>query len=300
MAKIISQISLFDYTEIEVLGDLQRLQLAIEGINDEELMCILEKKRGTKGRDDYPVRVMWNLILAMLVFGHKTVASFLRELSRNSQLRKICGLDDFAKKKHLVPPHRVFTMFFKSLQKEKKMLKKIFMMQAADISGWLPEFGITLAGDGKYLDSYAKRPAKTENKKAGGRRESDAAFSIKEYHYIDENGKKHIKKETHFGCKAHIICDVNTELPVAYQVTAANIDEKEIMCAMLEAFSEEQKARADVLLLDRGYDSTGMIQAIKNAGIKPVVDIRNCWKDGEGTKQYKDTNIVYNYRGDVA
>jgi hypothetical protein len=34
-------------------------------------------------------------------------------------------------------------------------------------------------------------------------------------------------------------------------------------------------------------------------GITPVVDIRNCWKDGEATKQYKDTDIVYNYKGDV-
>jgi hypothetical protein len=42
-----------------------------------------------------------------------------------------------------------------------------------------------------------------------------------------------------------------------------------------------------------------MIKAVKHAGIIPVIDIRNCWNDGEATKQYKDTDIVYNYRGDV-
>ena len=77
--------------------------LALLGMDDEALMRRLEARRG-KGRNDYPVRVMWNLIIAMKVFGHRTIASFRRELKRNSQLRKTCGLEDFGRKKHLVPP----------------------------------------------------------------------------------------------------------------------------------------------------------------------------------------------------
>lgn len=42
-----------------------------------------------------------------------------------------------------------------------------------------------------------------------------------------------------------------------------------------------------------------MINAVKDAGMVPVTDIRNCWKDGEETKQYKNTNIVYNYKEEV-
>ena len=38
---------------------------------------------------------------------------------------------------------------------------------------------------------------------------------------------------------------------------------------------------------------------MKAAGIKPIIDIRNCWKDGEATKQYKNTDIVYDYQGNV-
>ena len=37
----------------------------------------------------------------------------------------------------------------------------------------------------------------------------------------------------------------------------------------------------------------------KRFGIKPVIDIQNHWKDGESTKQYKNTNIVYTYDGKV-
>lgn len=49
----ISQISIFDYTEIENLGDLEKLKLFLENIEDDELCEVLEKER-KNGRDDYP------------------------------------------------------------------------------------------------------------------------------------------------------------------------------------------------------------------------------------------------------
>jgi hypothetical protein len=62
---------------------------------------------------------------------------------------------------------------------------------------------------------------------------------------------------------------------------------------------KERRRIAECLLLDRGYDSMDMIKTIKGLGIAPLVDIRNSWKDGEPTKQYKDTSLVYDYRGTV-
>ena len=298
---IISQTNLFDYTEIEELGDLERLDLAFEGIDDEKLMQKLEAKR-KNGRDDYPVRVMWNLLIAMIVFSHKTVESFRRELSRNSQLRRKCGLCDYAGKKHLVPPSRVFSGFIKTLLEEAEEIAGIFNVQVEELYELIPEFGKKLAGDGKYIDSYAKREPKEDQTSTDNRTENDAEWSVKEYHYTDQNGKSQTKKEYHFGFKAHIICDVDTELPVAYSVTAANADEKAEMMKMLNCpllSNETRREIAEYLLLDRGYDSTDMIKAIKGTGIIPVIDIRNCWKDGEETKQYKGTNIVYDYKGNV-
>ena len=299
MATIIPQMTFADYgEEFENLGDLQRLQLALEGMDDEELMKCMEKKRGN-GRNDYPVRVMWNLMIAMKVFGHRTIASFRRELGRNSQLRKICGLEDFGRKKHLVPPARVFTKFLKLLSNEQEQIDQMFTDLVMKISETLPSFGETLAGDGKYLDSYAKRPATSPNPQAGDRAETDAAWSGKEYHYIDKKGKEQVRMEWHYGFRAHLICDVGTELPIAYNVLAANSDEKKAMIDILAGLHDDLRERAMYLLLDKGYDSTDMIRAIKGAGIIPVVDIRNCWKDGEATKQYKNTDIVYDYRGNV-
>ncbi|GAB6172660.1 MAG: transposase [Ruminiclostridium sp.] len=102
---IIPQLKLFSWNEIEELGDLERLRLVIEYMPDENLMRLLEEKRG-KGRDDYPVRSMWNSVLAGIVFQHDNVEKLRRELGRNGQLRAMCGF-----KGKEVPPAWVYTRF---------------------------------------------------------------------------------------------------------------------------------------------------------------------------------------------
>jgi len=297
MAYIITQKTLFDYSEIEILGDLERFKLALQGIDDEKLMLKLETKR-KNGRNDYPVRVMWNLIIAMKVFEHKSVSSFRRECMRNAGLRKICGLNDYDNKKHLVPPERVFTGFLRLLMSEQEEVNNILKTQVGFLYKTIEGFGETLAGDGKYIDSYAKNRSKKEMTSTDNRSENDAEFSIKEYHYTDAKGNNQTKKETHYGFKAHIICDVATELPVTFKVTKGNYDEKKALSELVEEFTEEQKQIAQNLLLDRGYDSMRMIMLLKSLQINPLIDIRNMWRN-ETTKQYKDTNIVYNAYGEV-
>ena len=56
---IIPQQKLFRWEEIQSLGDLKRLCLVLEHMPDENLMRTLERKRGN-GRDDYPIRALWN------------------------------------------------------------------------------------------------------------------------------------------------------------------------------------------------------------------------------------------------
>jgi len=296
MAHIISQTTMFDYSEIENLGYLKRLQLVLDALKDEELMIILEKHR-KNGRNENPVRVMWNLIIAMVVFEHRGVASFRRECKRNSQLRRMCGLVDGKRRKHIVPESRAFTGFFKLLEIYKDEVKKIFEEQVDFFYNTLNDFGKTLAGDGKIINSYAKSRRKEEQ--TDNRSENDAEYTIKEYHYEDSKGKKQVKKTTYFGFKVNIICDVNTELPIGFNVKRANYCEKKAMTELLEGLDEKQLKAATALLLDRGYDSTELIRTIKEKDIAPVIDIRNMWKDGESTKQYRETNIVYNARGEV-
>ena len=80
--KIIPQISVFDYSEIEILGDLERCKLLIENVPDEKIIHKLIEIRG-KGRNEYPVIAVWNSILIMPLLECSTVEQLRRELSRN-------------------------------------------------------------------------------------------------------------------------------------------------------------------------------------------------------------------------
>ena len=88
----IVQKKLFSWKDVEDLGDLQRLRLVTQYMPDEELMRHLEQDRGN-GRDQYPIRAVWNSILAGIVFGHPSIESLRRDLSRNGQLRECCGFE---------------------------------------------------------------------------------------------------------------------------------------------------------------------------------------------------------------
>ncbi|WP_270578030.1 transposase [Caldibacillus thermoamylovorans] len=135
--------NLFSWTDLDELGDLDRLRLVIEYLPDEKLMEILEKERGN-GSDDYPVRVVWNTILAGVVLEHDCTESLRRELSRNAQLRWLCGLED-----SVVPPAYVYSRFMKKLIDHEEDIEAMFKRLVEQIREVLPDFGKTLAIDGK-------------------------------------------------------------------------------------------------------------------------------------------------------
>ncbi|MGI5098396.1 transposase, partial [Treponema socranskii] len=72
-------------------------------------MKVLEAARG-HGRDDYPVRAVWNSIIAGIVFEHETIASLRRELKRNPALCDICGFE-VLKGEGCIPKAGVYSRF---------------------------------------------------------------------------------------------------------------------------------------------------------------------------------------------
>ncbi len=109
----ITEKSLFCWRDIENLDDLRRLELVLKNLPDERLMRLLEEPQAC-GRDDYPVRAVWNSILAAVVFEHKSIESLRRELMRNAQLRELCGFDSLLGIK-AVPTPSAYTRFLKRL-----------------------------------------------------------------------------------------------------------------------------------------------------------------------------------------
>ena len=301
----ITQKTIFDYMEIEVLGDLERLKLCLENIDDAKLCNMLEEKRGN-GRNDFPVRVMLNFTYAMKIFGHRSVESFRRELSRNSQLRKVCGLKDedylyLGKRKSLIPKARVFTNFFKSLVKCQKELDCMFEEKVKYMYEHLDDFGKDCALDGKLLDSYAKRDNKkstTDENKKDYRRENDATWTCKSYIFAD--GTK--KSTWHHGFEAHILCDATYGLPIWKKLETANVSEQTVANDMLDDLEKNHKYVLDTMnnfLADAGYDDGKRNALLKDKyNINPLVDTRHLWKEEE-LREVDNQPLAYNEDGDV-
>jgi len=219
---IIPQQNLFSWEEIEELGDLERLKLVLEYLPDEELMRHMEKERGG-GRDDYPVRAVWNSVLAGVVFGHTSIESLRRELKRNGQLRKLCGFNPL-KGVAGVPPAWVYSRFLRSLMRHMGLIEAMFDSLVERLRELLPGFGRSLAVDGKEIHTHA-RPHKKEPKKADGRRDVDADYGMKRYEGEREDGTLWQKVKSWFGYKLHLVVDADWELPVAFEVTRASASE---------------------------------------------------------------------------
>lgn len=292
---IIPQLKLFEWNEIQTLGDLERLSLVLDYMPDEELMKALEQHRG-KGRNDYPVRAMWNSVLAGIVFQHDSVEKLRRELARNGQLRELCSFDN------QVPPPWAYTRFLKLLMEHEVRIEEMFDNLVKQLAEALPELGKHLAMDSKAISSFAKHKNKQET--PDGRRDTDADYGKKKYSGIHEDGKPWEKIVKWFGYKLHLIVDATYELPVMFKLTkasASDITEGHELLKQMEKRQPEMLKTAETLAADRGYDDTKLIvKCWDQYQIKPVIDIRNMWRDGEETRLLSGReNVAYNYKGQV-
>jgi hypothetical protein len=159
-------------------------------------MKVLEKERG-KGRDDYPIRAVWNSILAGIVYQHSSIESLRRELLRNGELRNLCGFDPILGWE-AVPTPRSYSHFLRQLMKHRDQIEKIFDKLVEEIKEVLPDYGKYLGIDSKGVHSAGKA---TEKKDRDGRRDIDADLGIKEYRGKRKDGTVWEKIVKWFGYK---------------------------------------------------------------------------------------------------
>ncbi len=307
MAKITS--SLFGWQEVEAKSDLARLKMVLEYLPDERFMQELEAERG-RGRNDYPVRCVWNAILAGVVYQHDTIEKLRRELQRNAELRQLCGFDVFLGSES-VPKAETFSRFFRKLIEHREAIEQIFDEMVEEIGKELPDYGKRTALDSKAIGTYGKP---NKNEKEDGRRDLDADWGVKEYKgkRLDGSEWRTIKKW--FGYKLHLLIDSKYELPLAYQVTKASASDVKQMRPIINEYNAKHSQigrRTQYLTADKAYDDTKEIKWLYDERrIHPVIDIRSSWrKEGnesmEGEPQcrqlspYKTDNIVYDNRGGV-
>jgi len=201
-----------------------------------------------------------------------------------------------------VPPAWVYTRFLKKLLKYTIEVDEIFEELVEQMRGLLPGLGQHLAIDSKAIPSFAKR--KNGNETTDGRRDTDADYGKKEYRGQNKDGSLWEKIIKWFGYKLHLVVDTTHELPLAYKVTKASASDVKEGHALLEQMEKRQLEilqTAETLAADKGYDDTKLIKKCWDQyQIKPVIDLRNMWKDGEEEHLLSGrTNVTYNYQGNV-
>jgi hypothetical protein len=303
---ILPQGNLFSWKEIDASSDLERLSLVLSVIPDESFMRFLEGLRG-KGRNDYPVRAMWNALLAGVVFQHPSSASLIRELRRNRELADLCGFDPI-KGQSGVPSEDAFGRFLTKVVAHRDQLLAMFEAVVRSLAEAIPDLGTRLALDSKALPSLG-RAVKDPRKRSrpDGRRDLDADWGVKTYKGVREDGSTWKKVMTWFGYKLHLVADSRYEVPLAFHLTrASRADVVEGRC-LVRSFHDRQPevaTRAKELSADRGYDSGDLnAELYDDFRIIPVIDTRRMWKDGEGTRPLfpdRVDTIVYDERGQVS
>lgn len=281
---IIPQTELFSWEHIDAASDLDRLKMLLEALPDEELMRSLEAQRNGR-RDDYPLRAVWNSVLAGVVFEHSSIESLRRELQRNAQLRELCGFDLF-RGAEAVPPACVYSRFLVKLMQQQEALDQMVHTLVEALGALLPDLGRRLAVDSKAIDTHAKparKDADAQPPKADGRRDRDADWGTKTYKGKHKDGTAWEKTKRWFGYKLHLIVDAAHELPLGYQVTKASASDCPHLLPLVEELGErhpELLERAEYLSADKGYDSEKNNRGLYDEHhMRPVIDIRSTWKD---------------------
>jgi hypothetical protein len=255
----IMQPSLFSWQDIEDSPDIVRLRRTLEALDASELIAALEAKRKGK-RDDYPVRAVWNSLIASLLFNHAGIADLIRELRRNAELRHVCGFDPL-RGDRAVPPPWIYSRFLLKLSAHQNLLERIFQKQLERLGKLLPDLGAHLAADGKALP-------------VPGRGDADATEGVK----TETTGENKVIKRW-FGYKLHMLCDAIHEMPLAFKVTPAHENESPHLMPLVESLRENQPELADrgrTLAADRGFDD-GADKAALHAdhGLLPIIPARD-------------------------
>jgi hypothetical protein len=307
MAKVIHS-CLFRWNDFEARTDMERLSLVLANLQDERIVQYLEVMRGN-GRDDYPIRPMWNAVIAGIVFQHLSLASLIRELSRNPSLLAACGFDPVPiqrkpdivlvrnavtglmeivhhipeEPRYLLPNAWNFSRFLRNiitLEETLGMVSELTVSLRQLLMDELPGFGTHLGYDGKAIASYSTGQINQETKQTS---DPDADWGKHETHGIDtKTGKPWTKVKSWFGYGLHIIADTQHEIPVAFEVTPASHSEQTTLRKLIRTTFGESPAlaeRCQDFVADRGLDSAETkAMLLDEYQIRPIIDTRQLWQ----------------------
>ncbi len=290
---------LFAWDCLEDSPSVKTIRDFLASIPDAKLLEGLRIARG-KGRDEYPVSVLWGTLLLAIALRHTTIEGCLAELRRNEGLRRLIGI----KAEDKVPKPWNMSRFLDVLGQEPHLsaVRAIFNQIIQRLGEVVPNLGRRTAGDSTALSARrsgnVKRKIAAEGEEAltdenglplpsGGRKE-----------YRDDSGKV-TKIVEWFGYKAHLLVDVDHELVLAWQVTSSKVTDGDMI---EQAEGNLPENRIETLAYDKAADDSAIHELLKDHDIKPVIEIRSCWQNQTEKLvpgQERRGNIVHDEAGTV-
>jgi hypothetical protein len=286
---------LFAWDCLEDSPSLRTIKDILATLPDAKLLDSLRTARG-KGRDDYPVHVLWGVVVLRIVLRHITTEAVLAELRRNDGLRRLIGIESEAG----VPKKWNISRFEDVLgqQPHRTLLKEIFNGLIQRLGLAVAALGVDTAGDATAL-AARRKPAEAAKKESeeglpqasGGRKE-----------YKDDAGRV-IKVVEWFGFKLHLLVDVKNEVVLAYTITDTKAGDGETLPSLLEQAEANLPAdRIETLAYDKAADGEDVHRTLSDKGIKPLIQMRALWEaEPERMLPGHDgtSNVVYTEDGSI-
>jgi hypothetical protein len=287
--------SLFAWDCLEDSPSLQTIKDLLAALPDGKLLDSLRTARG-KGRDDYPVHVLWGVVVLRIVLRHITTEAVLAELRRNEGLRRLIGIESEVG----VPKKWNISRFEDVLGQEphRTLLKEIFNVLIQRLGLAVAELGRDTAGDATALS--ARRKPEEAAKKESDEGLPQASGGRKEYK--DDEGRV-TKVVEWFGFKLHLLVDVKNEVVLAYEITDTKAGDGATLPLLLkQAEANLPTNRIETLAYDKAADSEDVHQLLSDKGIKPLIQMRSLWEiDPERMLPGHDgtSNVVYTEDGSI-
>jgi hypothetical protein len=289
---------LFDWDSLEDSPSLQTIKDFLAALPDTKLLDSLRRARG-KGRNDYPVHVLWGVVVLRVALRHTTTEAVLAELRRNADLRRLIGIAS----EHDVPKPWNLSRFEEVLGQEphRTYLKEIFNVLIQHLGVAVSDLGKDSAGDATAL-SARRKPEATAREEideglpqaSGGRKE-----------YKDDQGQV-TKVVEWFGFKLHLIVDVKHEVVLSYEITDTKAGDGEALPVILEQAEANLPAnRIETLAYDKAADTEDVHETLSGKGITPVIQMRGLWQaepermlpghDGSSNVVYTEDGTIHCY-----
>jgi len=147
---------LFAWDCLEDSPSLTTIKAFLDSIPDDKLLDGLRQARG-RGRNDYPVQVLWGVVLLTIALRHTGWEACLGELRRNEALRRLIGIESEKK----VPLKWNVSRFLEVLGEEPHYtrVRTIFDTLIQRLGLAVEDLGKDTAGDATALHARRKRDA---------------------------------------------------------------------------------------------------------------------------------------------